>query len=153
MLLTPWPATTCHLAGVKDIVCRQKDPSPIFLPREKVEEIAFLEFCLKSYILKDKPVDNGMQKSVGGGVSKVGSRKRNKREKIWFIRKAWVSVFQSAIFKASTFKTIGLDEVGHLVFLVFCFFSTSKRAIFFKKIFLICFHLLKPKQQRLFPGE
>lgn len=39
-----------HLAGVKDIVCRQEDPSPIFLPREKVEEIAFLEFCLKSYI-------------------------------------------------------------------------------------------------------
>lgn len=47
-----------------------------------MEEIAFLEFCLKSYILKDKPVDNGMQKSVGGGVSKVGSRKGNKREKI-----------------------------------------------------------------------
>lgn len=43
-----------------------------------MEEIAFLESCLKSYILKDKSVDVGMQKSVGRGVSKVGSRKRNR---------------------------------------------------------------------------
>lgn len=46
-----------------------------------MEEIAFLESCLKSYILKDKSVDVGMQKSVGGGVGKVGSQKRNREIK------------------------------------------------------------------------
>lgn len=46
-----------------------------------MKEIAFLESCLKSYIPKDKSVDVGMQKSVGGRSQQGGELEEKQRDK------------------------------------------------------------------------